>query len=355
MPFVWKQRWTKCGDNKQSNQLFVRPQHRISGKKSVFKRSGVQGHMLGSVSCRLLASSKPSSLSYLSLAQSSRYNSKLQSVKVALPPKHPSRSHVHSFKLISRPAATASLPRTIRRPRSPGQNAYSQKNAFSSSVMDSCGHRLPYSPVKAFHPHSSSCSLAGNGSVGPTIWHALLPAHHLTPLEQDPSLPPKCAVVGEAGLGSPASAAIISGSAEATVGKASSNKRVTLRHSVFAIETVSLPRLGGLNRRFAMAVGLREGSWNVAWDVRPARWLHGRHSAWLLFGVCACFSAAAGASLPLVGGSVPALTEALAERQTIPPALPEDGQQGPQPGHRKKVYSDYSVIGKTASVLRWLP
>ncbi|CAM6058466.1 unnamed protein product [Sphagnum tenellum] len=179
--------------------------------------------MLGSVSCRLLASSKPSSLSYLSLAQSSCYNSKLQSVKVALPPKHPSRSH-------------------------------------------------------AFHPHSSSCLLAGNGSVGPTIWHALLPARHLTPLERDPSLPPKW-------------------------------------------------------------------SWNVAWDVRPARWLHGRHSAWLLFGVCACFSAAAGASLPLVGGSVPALTEALAERQTIPPALPEDGQQGPQPGHRKKVYSDYSVIG----------
>jgi hypothetical protein len=138
-------------------------------------------------------------------------------------------------------------------------------------------------------------------------------------------------------------------------GKASSNKRVTLRHSVFAIETVSLPRLGGLNRRFAMAVGLREGSWNVAWDVRPARWLHGRHSAWLLFGVCACFSVAAGASLPLFGDSVPALTEALAERQTIPPALPDDGQQGPQPGHRKKVYSDYSVIGKTASVLRWLP
>ncbi|CAK9863908.1 unnamed protein product [Sphagnum jensenii] len=191
-------------------------------------------------------------------------------------------------KIRMRLYTTASLPRTIRRPQSPGQNAYSQKNSFSSSVMDSCGHQLPYSPVKAFHPHSSSCLLAGNGSVGPTIWHALLPSRHLTPLERDSSLPPK---------------------------------------------------------RFAMAVGLREGSWNVAWDVRPARWLHGRHSAWLLFGVCACFSAAAGASLPLVGGSVPALTEALAERQTIPPALPEDGQQGHQPGHRKKVYSDYSVIG----------
>ncbi|KAL5709604.1 ubiquitinyl hydrolase 1 [Ranunculus cassubicifolius] len=36
-----------------------------------------------------------------------------------------------------------------------------------------------------------------------------------------------------------------------------------------------------------------EGSWNVAWDVRPARWLHGSDSAWLLFGVCACLSAAA--------------------------------------------------------------
>ncbi|KDP45029.1 hypothetical protein JCGZ_01529 [Jatropha curcas] len=28
-----------------------------------------------------------------------------------------------------------------------------------------------------------------------------------------------------------------------------------------------------------------EGSWNVAWDARPARWLHRPDSAWLLFGV----------------------------------------------------------------------
>ena len=31
-----------------------------------------------------------------------------------------------------------------------------------------------------------------------------------------------------------------------------------------------------------------EGSWNVAWDARPARWLHRPDSAWLLFGVCDC-------------------------------------------------------------------
>ncbi|KAA8539189.1 hypothetical protein F0562_025881 [Nyssa sinensis] len=34
-----------------------------------------------------------------------------------------------------------------------------------------------------------------------------------------------------------------------------------------------------------------EGSWNVAWDARPARWLHRPDSAWLLFGVCACLAA----------------------------------------------------------------
>lgn len=33
-----------------------------------------------------------------------------------------------------------------------------------------------------------------------------------------------------------------------------------------------------------------EGSWNAAWDARPARWLHGSDSAWLLFGVCSCYS-----------------------------------------------------------------
>lgn len=33
-----------------------------------------------------------------------------------------------------------------------------------------------------------------------------------------------------------------------------------------------------------------EGSWNAAWDARPARWLHNPDSAWLLFGVCGCLA-----------------------------------------------------------------
>ncbi|XP_071707860.1 uncharacterized protein [Rutidosis leptorrhynchoides] len=36
-----------------------------------------------------------------------------------------------------------------------------------------------------------------------------------------------------------------------------------------------------------------EGSWNVAWDARPARWLYRPHTAWLLFGICACLAAPA--------------------------------------------------------------
>ncbi|KAL2533876.1 OTU domain-containing protein [Abeliophyllum distichum] len=57
-------------------------------------------------------------------------------------------------------------------------------------------------------------------------------------------------------------------------------------------------RGGGSGRRGATMLyrheheGLKtgEGSWNVAWDARPARWLHHPDSAWLLFGVCACLA-----------------------------------------------------------------
>ncbi|PSR92966.1 Wiskott-Aldrich syndrome protein [Actinidia chinensis var. chinensis] len=48
---------------------------------------------------------------------------------------------------------------------------------------------------------------------------------------------------------------------------------------------------GGVGRRPAFHNMRGEGSWNVAWDARPARWLHRLDSAWLLFGVCACRAA----------------------------------------------------------------
>ncbi|XP_027366601.1 uncharacterized protein LOC113872914 [Abrus precatorius] len=53
-----------------------------------------------------------------------------------------------------------------------------------------------------------------------------------------------------------------------------------------------MPRRGDGFRRGVVTVHelKGEGSWNVAWDARPARWLHRPDSAWLLFGVCACLA-----------------------------------------------------------------
>ncbi|XAR52286.1 hypothetical protein NMG60_11020265 [Bertholletia excelsa] len=50
---------------------------------------------------------------------------------------------------------------------------------------------------------------------------------------------------------------------------------------------------GGVYRRpaFHLEHMKGDGSWNVACDARPARWLHRPDSAWLLFGVCACLAA----------------------------------------------------------------
>ncbi|XP_059456061.1 uncharacterized protein LOC132186215 [Corylus avellana] len=75
--------------------------------------------------------------------------------------------------------------------------------------------------------HSSSCRIGGGGGGAASIWHAIMP----------------CGVAG--GL------------------------RSDLR--------LRRERRG-------------EGSWNVAWDARPARWLHRTDSVWLLFGVCACLA-----------------------------------------------------------------
>lgn len=132
------------------------------------------------------------------------------------------------------------------------------------------------------------------------------------------------------------------------------------RSGVLSADSVGLPRLGSLNATAAMVGGLCEGSWNAAWDARPARWLHGRHSAWLLFGVCACFSAAA---VPLItAASSPALTDAVVD--SLPPPTTktttttatltevesEPVESAPavteqSPGHGKEIITDYTVTG----------
>ncbi|KAK9153786.1 hypothetical protein Sjap_001266 [Stephania japonica] len=83
-----------------------------------------------------------------------------------------------------------------------------------------------------------------------------------------------------------------------------------------------------------------EGSWNVAWDVRPARWLHGSDSAWLLFGVCACLAPTETATDYCVGGN---------------PEVDADGEVGvgaddeeSGSGESDELLSEYRVTGVLA-------
>ncbi|KAL3520822.1 hypothetical protein ACH5RR_018971 [Cinchona calisaya] len=88
--------------------------------------------------------------------------------------------------------------------------------------------------------HSSSCRLGGSAQGGAAlIWHAILPAG-----DRDLDL-----------------------------------RRRQRRRTVF------------FHNHNDELMNKGEGSWNVAWDARPARWLHNPESAWLLFGVCACLAA----------------------------------------------------------------
>nr|GMD52738.1 otu domain-containing protein [Ipomoea batatas] len=112
-------------------------------------------------------------------------------------------------------------------------------------------HRLAASPIRSvlvaegddqrrLH-HSTSCRFGGGGAEreggAASIWHAILPAR------------------GRKSISS------------------------SSRAAVFHRHNCELTKKGG------------EGSWNAAWDARPARWLHNADSAWLLFGVCPCLAA----------------------------------------------------------------
>lgn len=261
------------------------------------------------------------------------------SVKVALPPLYPSSPRAHSFKFVTRAPATASLRRVKHR-----------QDVSLPPNQETCVHHLLQQPCSAstsmtsFHNHASSCILAADGKVGATIWHALLPARHLAhnldcSLSRAASLDPGMMIQ----------------SSDTTIGSPS---KLT-RSGVLSVDSVGLPRLGSLNATAAMVGGLCEGSWNAAWDARPARWLHGRHSAWLLFGVCACFSAAA---VPLItAASSPVLTDAVVD--SLPPpttkttttatltevesepveSTPAVTEQSP--GHGKEIITDYTVTG----------
>lgn len=203
----------------------------------------------------------------------------------ALSHSHPSSPCASSTTIISRHTASLNISRNLGWPR--------QRAAAVSS--DGCALHIA-SSVKRFCCHSSSCLAGGNELSCATIWHGLLPSHHPSILDQNVVSPVNNSYSFSSYdplLGStPASTLIIHCEDQGRTDLAISSPTGKCASGL------SLPHgtVGG-TARFAMAGTWLDGSWNVAWDARPARWLHGRHSAWLLFGVCACFSAAAGASL----------------------------------------------------------
>eukprot|EP00250_Pteridium_aquilinum_P001423 c11619_g1_i1 orf=148-1395(+) len=195
--------------------------------------------------------------------------------------------------------------------------------------------------------HSSSCVEERSGVSCATIWHGLLPSHHPSILDQgiisplntvsgfDPrfqSLYSKSSIVAHKDEESTRPCGSVSGVIPG------SRKRY-----MSGLKFPAASMIG--NGRFAMASGLVDGSWNVAWDVRPARWLHGRHSAWLLFGVCACFSAAAGLSVPNLPLPLSPLVHVQGAEEDsgcgsdCGIATAKDVMQG------KQVFTDYTVTG----------
>lgn len=69
-----------------------------------------------------------------------------------------------------------------------------------------------------------------------------------------------------------------------------------------------------------------EGSWNAAWDVRPARWLHGPDSAWMLFGVCPCFELSHGCGNISAGTDREVEVEVMEEEKESQVMLVVDGE-----------------------------
>ncbi|XP_061352185.1 uncharacterized protein LOC133297129 [Gastrolobium bilobum] len=163
---------------------------------------------------------------------------------------------------------------------SPAHHAARLAHGFASDLSPSFSHFGPDSFTRG-RIHSSACKLRGGGGSGAaaaSIWHAILPC-------------------GGDGL-------------------QRGGGVVTVHHD---------HELKG------------EGSWNVAWDARPARWLHRPDSAWLLFGVCACLSP------PVCAEADPEAVPA------APPAVPEENSDGRElMVVDDEVSSDYRVTGVPA-------
>lgn len=189
--------------------------------------------------------------------------------------------------------------------------------------------------------HSSSCVTERSEASCATIWHGLLPSHHPSILDQGIGSPLKDVAGFNPHLGpSLTSTSIVPHKNQKSSGPCGSVSGVLQGGRKRYVSGLKFPDASMMGSgRFAMAAGLLDGSWNVAWDARPARWLHGRHSAWLLFGVCGCFSAAAGLSVPNLPLPLSPLSHVKGVKEDSGCGTAKDVMQG------KQVFTDYTVTG----------
>lgn len=195
---------------------------------------------------------------------------------------------------------------------------FQRNNNFQHNSIETCCH---LSNAKRAQHHSSSCLLAENhiGSVGATIWHALIPSSsQFSHTQQVPNV--------ENGRIRAESDSLCNLSRNSPVGF---ERSIGIYGKCDSMNCPKPPVVGGFS----------EGSWNATWDVRPARWLHGSHSAWLLFGVCACFSSLN----PVQSEAEPAEVVAVTNGNDDNDALDDSISAADQASHGKKVFIDYSV------------
>ena len=205
--------------------------------------------------------------------------------------------------------------------------AYPSHTITHKHVASTGVYRLSSSRGSSFHIglsfqrscnyHTTSCT-QGNEVSYATIWHGLLPSQHqpLISVEQNNIIPPfnKDPVFSNA---------------RDHVG---SHTSFTHFLGLGFPNTFYYKSIGRSN----IASCLIDGSWNVAWDARPARWLHGRHSAWLSFGVCTCYSSFHMKSTP--ESNVKEETKPLSIETVRVSETPQKATQG------KQALKDYEVI-----------
>lgn len=121
-----------------------------------------------------------------------------------------------------------------------------------------------------------------------------------------------------------------------------------------ALEASGMLSLDGLKVESASIRSIY-GWWGSSWNSRSTRWLHSRHSVWLMFGVCACFSDIAGAPVPVVSPTNPVRMEADSDESMLLEESTDeecsDGQsdiaedKSSEQPEAKQVYTDYTVTG----------